>query len=77
MRSVRSINTMAGTRSFAVAVVCDLEHHPQVIHALGSEVVETCYIYCKRSKENRKFGVSNYMYVIIILRGKYYYTMSS
>ena len=54
VQSVRSINTMSGTRSFAVAVACDLEHHPQVIHALGSEMVEMCYIYSKSSKENSK-----------------------
>ena len=54
VRSVRSINTMSGTRSFAVAVACDMEHYPQVINALGAENKEVCYIYSTGTRKNSK-----------------------
>ena len=54
VRSVRSINTMCGTRSFAIAVACDMEHYAQVINALGAENKEVCYIYSTGTRKNGK-----------------------
>ena len=49
MQSVRSINTMAGIRNFTIAVACG---YPLVVNALGTEILEVCYIYSKDMREN-------------------------
>ena len=54
VRSVRSINTMAGIRSFTIAVACGVEDYPQVVNALGTDTIELYYIYSKDTKKNSK-----------------------
>ena len=50
VRRIRSINTMAGSRSYVVAVVSDMEHYPEVTSALGVDKV--CYVYSAGTKKN-------------------------
>ena len=52
VRSVRSINTMAGIRSFTIAVACGVDDYPQVVNALGTDTIELYYIYSKDTKKN-------------------------
>ena len=51
VRRIRSINTMAGSRSYVVAVVSDMEHYPEVTSALGVDK-EVCYVYLAGTKKN-------------------------
>ena len=52
MQRIRSINTMAGSRSFMVAVVSDMEHYSEVTSALGVDKKEVCYVYSAGTKKN-------------------------
>ena len=54
VRSVRSINTMAGIRSLTIAVACGMEDYPLVVNALGTETLEVCYVYSKDMRKNGK-----------------------
>lgn len=54
VRSVRSINTMAGIRRYAIGVGCSVEDHTDVVNALGVETIEVGYIYTKGTKRNGK-----------------------
>ena len=52
VRRIRSINTMAGSRSYVVVVVSDMEHYPEVTSALGVDKKEVCYVYSAGTKKN-------------------------
>ena len=56
VRCVRSINTMCGNRSFAIAVACGMEDYPHVVNALGTENKEICYIYSAGMRKNGEFS---------------------
>ena len=51
VRRIRSINTMAGSRSYVVVVVSDMKHYPEVTSALGVDK-EVCYVYSAGTKKN-------------------------
>ena len=54
VRSIRSINTMAGARAYIIAVACGVEEKSEVVCSLGARKVETCYIYSRGTKQNGK-----------------------
>lgn len=55
VRSVRSINTMAGIRKYVIGISCNVGGYPGVVNSLGVDDTEVCYIYTK-NKRNCKSG---------------------
>ena len=73
VRCIRSINTMSGTRSFAIAVAFDMEQYQEVKNALGGEGKEMCYIFSAGTRQNGNNEIYSYLYVNYLIT----YTLGS